>query len=319
MKLRWATDVHLDHLTDRAAREFCRTLVADLGEADAVVITGDISNSRQLAQHLRDLADACDGAECRGYFVLGNHDYYGSSVHDVGVTAATAATSSNTGLRWLDAAGPVALATAPLVWLAPELRHAAVALVGVGGWADARVGNLSTPLLMNDFRLIDDLADLIPPRGIANWTCGADRTALHAKLRALADDAAALLRKQIGAGIATGASLVVVATHVPPWPCAAMHKGQPSSPDFTPYFVSTATGDVLVEAAGAHPDVEFLVLCGHSHGAGDTLITPNLRVRTGPAEYGSPGVAATFEVSVDLSDNTSADADTVRVLVRDDA
>lgn len=310
MKLRWATDVHLDHLTDRAAREFCRMLVADLSEGDAVVVTGDISNSRQLAQHLRDLATACDGAGCRGYFVLGNHDYYGSSVHDVGVTAVEACGDR---LRWLDVAGPVTLATAPLV----NIRHAAAALVGVGGWADARVGNPSTPLLMNDFRLIDDLADEMSPGAIIQWRNGADRTALHAKLRALADDDAAHLRRQIGAAVATGAALVIAATHVPPWPCAAMHEGKPSSPDFTPYFVSTATGDVLIEAAGAHPDVKFLVLCGHSHGAGDTLISPNLRVRTGPAEYGSPGVAATFDVSVDLGGDNSGDA--ARVVVRDDA
>ena len=149
MKLRWATDVHLDHLTDRAAREFCRTLVAGLCEVDAVVVTGDISNARQLAQHLHDLEDACAAAGCRGYFVLGNHDYYGSSVHDVGVTAST---SCGDRLRWLDVAGPVTLVTEP-PWLGVSLRRGAVALVGVGGWADARVGNPNTPLLLNDFRL----------------------------------------------------------------------------------------------------------------------------------------------------------------------
>lgn len=311
MLLRWATDIHLDHL--RSVEEvdaFCASLVSGLGEGDAVVLTGDLSNARQLAGHLRQLADACARVGCDAYFVLGNHDYYGSSVHEVGVTAIEACSDR---LRWLDFAGPVTLATAPLV----NIRHAAVALVGVGGWADARVGNADTPLLMNDFRLIDDLADEMPPGAITQWRNGVDRTALHAKLRALADDDAAVLRRQIGAAIATGASLVVAATHVPPWSCAAMYKGQPSSSDYTPYFVSTATGDVLVEAAGAYPDVEFLVLCGHSHGAGDTLITPNLRVRTGPAEYGSPGVAATFDVSVDLGGDNSGDA--ARVVVRDDA
>lgn len=288
MKLRWATDVHLDHLTDRAAREFCRTLVAGLFEGDAVVVTGDISNARQLAQHLRDLADACDGVGCRGYFVLGNHDYYGSSVHDVGITAAT---SCGDRLRWLDAAGPIFL-VAPA-----QTHHDGVALVGVGGWSDARAGNPNTPLLMNDFRLIDDLADVMAPGAILAWRDGADRTALHAKLRALADADAAHLRRQIGAAVACGVSLVVAATHVPPWTVAAMHKGLPSGPDFTPYFVSTATGDVLVEAAGAHPDVEFLVLCGHSHGVGDTLVCPNLRVRTGGAEYRSPAIAETFDLT----------------------
>lgn len=81
--------------------------------------------------------------------MLGNHDYYGSSVHDVGVTAST---SCGDRLRWLDVAGPVTLVTEP-PWLGVSLRRGAVALVGVGGWADARVGNPNTPLLLNDFRL----------------------------------------------------------------------------------------------------------------------------------------------------------------------
>lgn len=287
MLLRWATDIHLDHLrADEEVDAFCASLVSGLGEGDAVVLTGDLSNARQLAQHLRDLADACDGAGCRGYFVLGNHDYYGSSIYEVG---ADAIQSSDDRLRWLDVVSPVRLGPDDPI---------PTALVGVGGWADARVGNANTPLLMNDFRLIDDLADKMAPGSITGWRSGADRSELHAELRRLADTAAATLRAQIGAAVITGARRIIVATHVPPWTCAAMHEGLPSSPDYTPYFVCTATGDVLVEAAGAHPDVQFEVLCGHSHGAGDTLVCPNLRVRTGAAEYGRPAVAATFDLSL---------------------
>jgi carbonic anhydrase len=40
-------------------------------------------------------------------------------------------------------------------------------------------------------------------------------------------------------------------------------------------------GELLLEIAGAHTDVEYLVLCGHTHGAGEAALRENLRVWTG--------------------------------------
>ncbi|MCI0390151.1 MAG: hypothetical protein MOB07_15475 [Acidobacteria bacterium] len=40
----------------------------------------------------------------------------------------------------------------------------------------------------------------------------------------------------------------------------------------------------------AQPDCQMSVLCGHTHGAGEARILPNLNVITGGAEYGSPGL-----------------------------
>ena len=45
-----------------------------------------------------------------------------------------------------------------------------------------------------------------------------------------------------------------------------------------------------------HPDKEMLVLCGHTHGAGEAQILPNLRVLTGNAEYGKPVVQQMLEM-----------------------
>jgi predicted MPP superfamily phosphohydrolase len=54
------------------------------------------------------------------------------------------------------------------------------------------------------------------------------------------------------------------------------------------FFSCKATGDVLLEAAQAHPRCQFLVLCGHTHGGGEIQVLENLRVLTGPAECGKP-------------------------------
>jgi predicted MPP superfamily phosphohydrolase len=39
-----------------------------------------------------------------------------------------------------------------------------------------------------------------------------------------------------------------------------------------------------------------VVLCGHTHGGGDVQVAENLRVVTGPAEYGEPEIRAILSV-----------------------
>jgi predicted MPP superfamily phosphohydrolase len=55
-------------------------------------------------------------------------------------------------------------------------------------------------------------------------------------------------------------------------------------------------GDVLLEAAQSHPKCQILVLCGHTHGGGEIQVAENLRVVTGPAEYGKPKIQRIMEL-----------------------
>jgi len=43
-----------------------------------------------------------------------------------------------------------------------------------------------------------------------------------------------------------------------------MHKNKISTDDWLPYFSSKIMGDVLMQVAQENPQVEFLVLCGHT-------------------------------------------------------
>ncbi len=54
---------------------------------------------------------------------------------------------------------------------------------------------------------------------------------------------------------------------------------------------------MLLEAAQAHPGCQFLVLCGHTHGGGEVKVLENMRVRTGPAEYGNPEIQRIIDVA----------------------
>ncbi len=74
-RLAWATDVHLNFLAANGLDAFCESLSRQ--EADAVVITGDIAEAPSLESLLSIVA-----AELKTpiFFVLGNHDYYRSSI-----------------------------------------------------------------------------------------------------------------------------------------------------------------------------------------------------------------------------------------------
>ena len=83
---------------------------------------------------------------------------------------------------------------------------------------------------------------------------------------------------------------------MPPFREACWHEGRISDDDWLPHFTCKAVGDVLSEAMRARPDRQMTVLCGHTHGAGEAEILPNLRVSTGGAVYGEPEVQRVFEV-----------------------
>lgn len=258
MRAAWITDPHLDHLRQHQVDEFCRDVRA--ATPDVVLLGGDIAVARDVIATLDTLADA---VRAPIYFVLGNHDYYGSSIDRVRRHVADFVRGSNR-LRWLPTAGVVRLTDE-------------TALIGHGGWADGRFGDYAGhDLMLNDYRLIDDFRAL-------------DRAERLRKLNALGDEAAAHLRETLGKAV-RGSRRVILLTHVPPFMEACWHEGHISTPEFLPHFSCKAVGDALTSVMRKHPDSELLALYGHTHSSGEARILPNLLVRTGAAVYGQPRV-----------------------------
>ena len=256
MKLSWLTDPHLD-FAHKPAR---KALAAALRQCrpDGLLITGDVAEATTLAEYLEWLADA---AACPLYFVLGNHDFYQSSITEV-----------REAVRSLCEADPRLIY---LTGAAPSPLTDEVALVGHDGWGDARVGRpMETPVRLRDFDLIEEI----------RWLKQED---LVERLNALGADAAETLERSLREALGTHRH-VLVATHVPPTEESAWHEGQGSNADWSPYFVCGAMGDMLERVAREHPDRRVTVLCGHTHGGGEVWVRPNLQVRTGAAEYGHP-------------------------------
>ena len=101
MKLAWATDVHLSHATEAVDEAFCAD-IADSG-AEALLLGGDIAEANNLETWLYFVSER---VRLPVYFVLGNHDYYGSDIATVRERMRTLDTAC---AMWLPRAGVVEL------------------------------------------------------------------------------------------------------------------------------------------------------------------------------------------------------------------
>ena len=252
----------LAHIANSGPVPFSRLLP----EAEAFAITGDIGEAHDVAAHLRAFAELGPV-----YFVLGNHDFYRGSI--AGVRAVVRETCRNVpNLRWMPDAGVV------------ELTES-TCLVGHDGWGDGRLGEYhGSDVMLNDFALIGEFDGFYE-----------DPAERLAKLRALGDEAAAHFRGVLPEALARFRNVIVL-THVPPFRESCWHEGAVSDDNWLPFFTCKTVGDALRDAMAVAPDRQMTVLCGHTHSSGEAQILPNLRVLTGGAVYGKPGVQRVLEV-----------------------
>ncbi len=264
MRLAWITDPHLNHC-DLADWDRLVSLVRD-GGYSAVLISGDISEGDDVVFQLRRMADVFD---LPIHFVLGNHDFYQSSIATARA-AVIEASRSHPRLDYLTDSAPLTIADS-------------VALIGEDGWGDATVGDFeNSPLRLQDFLLIDDFQ----AAPTADWKSILIRLGLESSER---------LKEKLEAALANH-DRVLVATHVPPFRQACWYQGRTTDDFWAPFFVCGQVGEVLKRAAEQHPQKRIEVLCGHTHSPGVAWITANLTVTTAGAQYGCPGIAATIVI-----------------------
>lgn len=258
MTLAWMTDIHLNFLDASGIAELCERVAAT--SAEGVIVSGDISEAHELAGHLELLAAHLARPV---YFVIGNHDAYRGSIAGAKATATRVAASSQW-LRYLPVSGVIPI-------------DGDTGLLGVDGWADARLGDWAgSRMMLNDYLLIDELR-------------GHTHAQLATTLQAISDAETALARPLVRSALDRFGRVVFV-THVPPFEGAAWHEGKVSNAEGLPHFSSRSMGEMLLEEIDARSDRELLVLCGHTHGAGVYRPRSNVEVRTGGADYGAPEV-----------------------------
>lgn len=264
MRATWLTDIHLNFLRPLAREAFYDRVRQE--RPDILLVTGDIGEGDSLLLFLEELA-----AVAPIYFVLGNHDYYRSSI----ATVRAAMQRLDERMTWLPAHDAMRLT--------PR-----VVIVGADGWGDARCGDVTSSVQLSDWSLIEDFKRL-----------HGDRSARDQLLQRLGNNEARALRERLANAPASAELLVL--THVPPFPESCIYEDQPSEPGYLPWFTCVATGEVLAAHARSHPEQQITVLCGHAHGKGTFRAEPNLEIRTGgwhrgERDYGNPVVQATLEL-----------------------
>ncbi len=260
----WSTDIHLDFVGQMAFDDYAKRL-ADAAP-DIILLSGDIADSRTVIDNLTLLDDRLTCPIC---FVLGNHDFYYSSISVM-----------------RDEVRQLCAQREELVYLT---NHACVeiservGLVGHDSWADARVGDYDRSMVMlNDYQLIRELA-------------GLKKQKRRSVLQALGDAAAADVRQLLPQALERYEQVFFL-THVPPLREACWHLGHISDDQWSPHFTCQAMGDTLLEIARQYPHRQLTVLCGHTHSPGECHPLPNLHIITGAAEYRFPAINQVFEI-----------------------
>ena len=273
MKLIWASDVHLNflHKNEEARRAFYLQLKE--AEGDSILITGDIAESHNVVLYIEEMQERTGKPV---YFVLGNHDFYGTSVLNV--------KQSVNHLNYL----PKNMGT--------PLSEDTI-LIGVDGWGDTRNGDYDNGrLIMSDWIYIDDLRK----------EYGKGMAKLKVQLMKLADaDARKLERRVLKAlseriecesGHVNKYTKIIIASHVPPFEESCLHAGRKSTPSGLPFFSSRCLGDTILPIAKKHPEVDFLWLSGHTHSRATFHAAPNLTSKGAKAEYYFPQIEEVFNV-----------------------
>lgn len=262
----WVTDPHLNFVPFRRWEVWIREILA--AQVEGVLISGDISESEDVVFQLQRLAEA---VEMRVWFVLGNHDFYRSSIAQVRRDVQEAS-ADHPQLHYLTGSAGVQIAED---WY----------LTGEDGWADGRIGDYyGSPVRLNDYHLIEELTGVSAKR-------------LLRVIRREAVAGAVRLCRQLDLGRQQAKNQIVL-THLPPFREACWYEGRFGDDDWAPFFTCSAIGWLLKRFCRRHPEQQVWVLCGHTHGGGKSRIAPNLTVWTGAAEYGEPRVTEVVQPSL---------------------
>lgn len=258
MKLIWISDIHLNFLNERLRHEFYQKIQ----KGDAVLITGDIAESQSVVQMVKEIEDATG---LPVYFVLGNHDFYDSSV--------LAVKQSVKHLGYLPKNMGVPLSDTTI-------------LIGVDGWGDTRNGDYDgSHLTMNDWIYIDDL----------RTEYGKGMAKLKVILMKLADMDAKKLERRVFAALKKGYKRIIIATHVPPFEEVCLNAGKKGTASGLPFFSSKCLGDMILPIAKKNPKIDFIWLSGHTHSRAKYKPCNNLIVKVAKAVYYRPQIEEIIE------------------------
>lgn len=255
-KIAWATDIHLDRLTEPDYLEY-KEYLQELNPS-CLIISGDIAEGEFVFKSLKDFDDSLNFPI---YFVLGNHDFYFGGFAEV-EDKICALVKEAEKLYWLTESGIVPL-------------NDKTALIGVEGWGDA--GNGTLDLSQGSSRDVMSIADYK----------GLSREEIGELLRKKGTKYADVLRPVLLEAVKNYQNVILV-THVPPFIEICLDRSLRICGEYKlPFYTCKAVGDLLLEVMTVNPSCQMTVLCGHTHEKADAQILQNLQVRVKESGYGS--------------------------------
>ena len=196
-------------------------------------------------------------------FVLGNHDYFGSSFEMVDRKVAELCKQYQ---------NLVHLGDGEIIQLSPK-----TALIGHRGWFDGQAGaGAQTRVGSADRYHIDDFKNL-------------DRAGYFRKLRDLGEEAAEYFRRVLPAAL-TRYNTVLVGTHIPPFTQGLRHGGTHCNWETQPFFANRSCGNCIVGVSRAFPRRNIIVYAGHSHSPSTFQVSSNITSRVAGAQPGRPAI-----------------------------
>jgi Icc-related predicted phosphoesterase len=264
MKFAWLSDIHTNSLNATGFHSFLDNLKkADL---NAILIGGDIAESHNVVAYLEEMEKFL---KIPIYFVLGNHDYYRSSIAETRKKVGDFSKESEYSF-WLPESSIIKLGSN-------------TALIGHGSWADTQFGDYQNSFVeLNDYYEIRELT-------------GLSKLERKIVMMGLAEEAAIFTRQYLTKALEIF-DHVYFLTHVPPFRESTWHKGKISDDYWMPHFSCKVVGDVMLDIMQQNPEKHLTVLCGHTHSSGEAFPLQNITVYTGHAEYGVPEIQKIFEL-----------------------
>lgn len=257
MKICWLSDIHLNFVSEEAAKALFESV--RVHDSQCVFVTGDISESPALSFHL-DLMDQIVGKPV--YFILGNHDFWYSTTQMIWENLPKLVNKMSF-MKYMTAGTYMPLDTETCV-------------IGHDGWYDARYGDAAgSKFGMRDWSIMGDYVN-----------CKNIHQVIE-KSQEIAAHSVEHFRKNLVETVKRYKKIVLL-THMPPFDDTHIYQGQIGEAHAQPWFTNRMLGELFYTAAKANPGIQFVVFAGHTHGRISKDILPNLLVHVAGVDYGAP-------------------------------
>jgi predicted phosphohydrolase len=202
------------------------------------------------------------------YYILGNHDFYGSSISEVKQQLK----HINNISTYLKCCSEVE---------SYSLTHNTV-IVGHENWSDMGYRfSGDDGIRMSDWDLIQEFDSVSRNKFLETNKL---MKQVNTILTPLAIQAMKHIEKGINKAVKNNKHVVIL-LHVPPF--LELHKETSAK---TTWYVSKIMGDMLLTVADRNPGVRFTILSGHSHNDATFQARPNMICHTAEATYRYPTI-----------------------------